>query len=186
MSDLARLIVRLVLGGLVAGHGAQKLFGWFGGGGREATAAMMESLELRPARGWALLAGASELGGGLLTALGMLNPLGPLGILGSMTMATRKVHWGKPIWVTSGGAELPVTNAAVALALALAGPGRYSVDRALGTGLPRWTLVAGVVGISLVMRRALSPANEPAPTSPERSPAVDLGVSEPEIEPVPA
>ena len=88
MTDLARLLVRLVVGGLVAGHGAQKLFGWFGGPGPEGTAGMMEQLELRPPRQWALLAGISEFAGGILTALGALNPLGPLGIIGSMTMAT--------------------------------------------------------------------------------------------------
>ena len=85
---------------------------------------MMEGLELQPAHRWAFLAGASEFGGGMLTALGALNPLGPLGIIGSMTMATTKVHWGKPIWATSGGAELPLTNLSIASALMIVGPGR--------------------------------------------------------------
>jgi putative oxidoreductase len=180
MTDLARLLVRLVVGGLLAGHGAQKLFGWFGGPGPEGTRGMMESLQLRPAGPWAFLAGISEFGGGALTALGALSPLGPLGIIGSMTMATTKVHWGKPIWVTSGGAELPVTNMAIAGALAIVGPGRYSVDRMIGIRLPGWVGVLGLVGIGLTVGRAMQPAPpllstsepvEPAPVEPVAEPA---------------
>jgi putative oxidoreductase len=97
----------------------------------------MESMGMRPGKPWAFLAGASEFGGGALTLLGFLNPFGPLGSIGAMAMATAKVHRGKPIWVTSGGAELPVTNIAIALALAVAGPGKYSLDCALNLRLPR-------------------------------------------------
>jgi uncharacterized membrane protein YphA (DoxX/SURF4 family) len=96
------------------GLGAQKLFGTFGGHGLEGTSGFMEMLGLRPGRPWAFLSGLCEFGGGvLLTALGLLNPLGPMGVIASMTMATAKAHWRKPIWVTEGGAELPVTNTAI-------------------------------------------------------------------------
>jgi putative oxidoreductase len=142
--DFALLILRATTGSLVAGHGAQKLFGWFQGLGVQGTASMMESLSLRPGRAWALVAGASEFGGGVLTLLGFLNPVGPVGIMGAMGMATAKVHWGKPIWVTSGGAELPVTNMSVASATATAGPGKYSLDYVLRTQLPRWTVLPGL------------------------------------------
>src|SRR5919202_5813800 len=107
VSSLAVLILRLALGGLLSGHGTQKLFGHFEGPGLEGTSGWMEMLGLRPGRPWAYLAGLTEFGGGVLTALGLLNPLGPLGVIGSMSMATRKDHWDKPIWVTEGGAELP-------------------------------------------------------------------------------
>ena len=182
MTDLARLLVRLVLGGLLAGHGAQKLFGWFGGPGPEGTRGMMESLELRPAHRWAFLAGISEFGGGVLTALGALSPVGPLAIIGSMTMATATVHRDKPIWGTSGGAELPVTNMAAAGALALVGPGRISIDHALGIRLSRWIGVLGLVAIAMTVGRAIAPEPRllPAPadvTQPE--------ASESEPEPVP-
>jgi putative oxidoreductase len=113
VTDLALLILRVVTGGLLAGHGAQKLFGSFGGSGVEGTAGWMESMNLRPGRDWALAAGLSEFGGGILTALGALNPLGPILAAGAMLMATLKVHHGKPIWGQAGGAELPVTNMAV-------------------------------------------------------------------------
>jgi len=145
MVDLATLMLRLTVGGLLAGHGSQKLFGWFGGPGLKATAGMMESLGLRPGDRWAPIAGLSELGGGVLTLLGFLHPLGPIAILAAMGMATVKAHWGKPIWVTAGGAELPVTNMAAALALALAGPGRYSLDAALGLRLPAVLTAAAAV-----------------------------------------
>jgi putative oxidoreductase len=104
MKDLGLLVLRGTAGGLLAGHGAQKLFGWFGGYGLEGTAGWLESLGLRPAREWALLAGVGEFGGGLLTALGLFHPVGPLMLLGPMAMATGKVHWGKSIWATEGGA----------------------------------------------------------------------------------
>jgi putative oxidoreductase len=176
MTHLARLIVRLVVGGLLAGHGAQKLFGWFGGPGPEGTRGMMANLELQPAHRWAFMAGASEFGGGILTALGALNPLGPIAIIGSMTMATAKVHWGKPIWVTSGGAELPVTNMAVAAALTIVGPGRYSVDHALGIRLPRLVGVLGLIGVALTLGRAMQPAGTPLlPTSESREPSDAVG-----------
>ncbi|MDQ3855965.1 MAG: DoxX family protein [Chloroflexota bacterium] len=145
MVDLGLLVLRLVFGGLLAGHGAQKLFGWFGGYGLEGTSGWLESMGLRPGRRWAILAGASEFGGGALTLLGFLNPLGPIGFIGAMLMATRKVHWGKPIWVTSGGAELPVANMAAASAVAIAGPGKLSLDKVLGIRLPAWVFPAGVV-----------------------------------------
>ena len=141
--DLAVLVVRATVGGLLAGHGAQKLFGWFGGGGLEGTGGFFEGMGFRPGRLWAQLAATSELGGGLLTALGFLNPVGPLAAMGSMLVATLRAHAGKPIWVSQGGAELPVTNIATLSAIALAGPGRLSVDHLLGTRLPRWTLLPG-------------------------------------------
>jgi putative oxidoreductase len=150
-NETAPMIVRVAQGSLMAGHGAQKLFGSFGGPGLEGTSGFMEMLGMRPGRPWAYLAGLSEFGGGVLTALGFLNPLGPLGIIGAMSMATRKAHWDKPIWVTEGGAELPVLNIAVSMALMIREPDRYSLDRLLGISLPRWVGLVGLVGVILTL-----------------------------------
>jgi putative oxidoreductase len=155
MRDLGLLALRLTAGGLMAGHGAQKLFGAFGGHGLEGTAGWLESLGLKPGTTWALIAGGSELGAGVLTALGLLSPAGSLGMLAPMAIATGKVHAGKPIWVSEGGAELPVVNMAAGVALALTGPGKYSLDRALGIRLPAWasalTLAAVTGGVAYTL-----------------------------------
>ena len=90
MVDLALLVLRAIAGSLMLGHGAQKLFGWWGGHGLEGTSGWLESLGLRPGRPWAILAGLSEFGGGVLSLLGLLNPLGPLGVIGSMAMAQER------------------------------------------------------------------------------------------------
>src|SRR5829696_7253768 len=151
VNEAAPMIVRVVQGSLMAGHGAQKLFGSFGGPGLEGTSGFMEMLGMRPGRPWAYMAGLSEFGGGVLTALGLLNPLGPLGVIGSMSMATRKAHWGKPIWVTEGGAELPLLNIAISTALMIREPDAFSLDRVLGIRLPRWLGPVGLVGIILIV-----------------------------------
>ncbi len=150
--EVGLLLIQVITGVLIAGHGAQKLFGTFGGHGLEGTSQFMEMLGLKPGRPWATLAGLSEFGGGVLTALGLLNPLGPLGVIGAMSMATTKAHWGKPIWVTEGGAELPVLNLAVSTALMIREPDKYSLDRALGIRLPTWVGPLGLAGILLTVR----------------------------------
>jgi putative oxidoreductase len=156
MKDLGLLTIRLVAGSLLAGHGAQKLFGAFGGYGLEGTAGWLESLGMKPGKAWATAAGLSEFGGGALTALGLAHPVGPLGIISAMSVAIGKTHWNKPIWVTEGGAELPVTNIALAVALMLAGPGRYSLDNALGVKLPRavvlFLALSAAIGVALALK----------------------------------
>lgn len=169
-ADAGLLALRVVTGGLLAGHGAQKLFGSFGGHGLAGTAGWLESLGLRPGKPWALMAGGSELAGGALTALGLLHPVGPLAAMGPMVMAWAKAHAGKPIWVTSGGAELPLINLAAAAALVLTGPGRLSLDSALEIDTPTLVTVATALGVAggiaagLMARPASAgePADEPA------------------------
>jgi putative oxidoreductase len=169
MKDFGLLILRLVVGGLMAGHGAQKLFGWFGGGGIKGTAGMLESMNMKPAEKWAMLAGTTEFGGGLLMALGALGPVGPVGTIGAMEMATLKAHWGKPIWNTKGGAELPLINIAASLAVALLGPGKYSVDRALGLRVPRrLILVPGLVLAGAGVAAGVMLSNRPQPQADEQ------------------
>lgn len=171
MIDVALLVLRAVFGGLLAGHGAQKLFGAFEGPGLEGTSGWMESMGLQPGKRWAMAASASEFGGGVLTALGLLEPVGPLASLGAMGMATAKVHWGKPVWVTQGGAELPITNIAIATALSLAGSGKFSLDNALDIHIPRWVVIPGValaaagVAYGLKSSTAAQPPTQQSDTS---------------------
>lgn len=146
--DSALLILRVVVGLLVAGHGAQKLFGWFKGPGVAGMAGWLGSVGFRPARLWAMFAGWAEFGGGLLLTLGFLSPLGSLGIASSMLIATAKVHWPK-VWVTENGMELTLTNLAAVAAVGLAGPGAYSLDAALGTALPG-SLAVGALAVAFV------------------------------------
>src|SRR5438105_13820466 len=100
MAGIGLLLLRVVLGLILIGHGAQKLFGWFGGHGLAATTQWIESMGMQPAGFWAFMAGLGEFGGGLLLALGLLNPLGPLGLIATMLMAIVAVHWPKGLWAT--------------------------------------------------------------------------------------
>ena len=163
-SDIGLLILRLVVDLLLAGHGAQKLFGWFGGPGLQGTTGWLRSLGLRPAPFWAIMAGISEFGGGLLLALGFLSPLASLGLIGAMLMAIILVHWDKGLWNANGGSEVPLTNLAAALALAFTGPGAYALDTVLGITLPEpLTLLVGLAMVILAIAVALlSQARQPA------------------------
>jgi putative oxidoreductase len=132
---LGKLMLRATLGGYFFGHGMQKLAGWFGGHGPEATGEFFEQVGLRPGRESALIAGAAEAGGGTLVALGFLTPAGVSVLTGVMTNAIRHVHWKNGTWNSDGGVELPALVLAALAALADSGPGRYSLDEALGLRL---------------------------------------------------
>jgi len=138
----------MTAGGLLAGHGAQKLFGVFGGYGLEGTGGWLESIGLKPGRTWAMMAGGSEFGSGMLMALGLLTPVGEISAFGPMAMAWATVHRGKPIWVTSGGAELVLMYMATAATLAVTGPGRYSLDEALGVEVPTSLITLTALGVA--------------------------------------
>ncbi|MDR0344726.1 MAG: DoxX family protein [Nocardiopsaceae bacterium] len=145
MRDIALLGARLVVGGYLAVHGAQKLFGAFGGAGLHRAGAGFERMGLTPGKPMAALAGASELSGGLLTATGVADPAGPLAIIGTMSVAAATHRANGPL-NARGGFELPLTNLAAATALAAAGPGRLR----LGPGLPRrLTVLAATAGAVL-------------------------------------
>lgn len=126
------LIARLVVGLLMAGHGAQKAFGWFGGYGLAGTGGYMESLGFRPGRLFAAAAAYGEIVSGLLIALGLFGPIGPALMLSVMIVAAATVHWNHGVFVTSNGIEVPLLYATSALALALTGPGGLSLDALLG------------------------------------------------------
>ena len=146
------LIARLVIGLLMAGHGAQKAFGWFGGYGLDGTGGFLESIGFRPGRLFAAAAAYSEVVSGLLIAFGLLGPVGPALMLSVMIVAAVTVHWKHGLFVTSNGIEVPLLYATAGIVLALTGPGLFSLDAALGlqwlsTPLIAYTaLIAGTAG----------------------------------------
>jgi len=146
--SLGLLVLRLVVGLTMAGHGAQKLFGWWGGTGMKGWTEGVTRLRIRPAVPFAWLAALSELGGGLLFALGLLSPLGSLAIIGTMLVAIATVHWPNGFWNTKRGYEFNLTLIASAIAIGLAGAGTYSVDQAVGFRMPEpISLIVGVVAV---------------------------------------
>lgn len=159
--DLGFLIARVMIGLLMAAHGAQKLFGWFGGHGLKATGEFMGQLGFRPARLFATSAALGELTSGVLIAVGLLGPAGPAIMLAVMVVAGISVHWKNGLFATAGGIELPLLYSIAAVRFALTGPGRYSLDAAFGfqwawTPTLIWVALAlGVIGgiANLALRR---------------------------------
>jgi putative oxidoreductase len=125
------LLLRVVAGLTISAHGVQKLFGWFGGAGPRGTAGFLEKLGFRPALPLAVLAGLAETGG-VLFAAGFLTPLAALGMTVVMLNAIAVVHWSKGFFNSNGGLEFPLTLATIAVSVAAIGPGRFSLDRAIG------------------------------------------------------
>ena len=158
--DTGLLMVRMVVGLVMAAHGAQKLLGWFGGYGLAGTGGFFESLGFRPGRLFAAAAGFTEVAGGLLLAFGLLGPLGPAMIMSVMIVAIATVHWQHGLFAQNNGYELPLINAAAAAAVALSGHGAFSLDATLGLSWPAeviWTALAlGVIGgfANVAIRRA--------------------------------
>jgi putative oxidoreductase len=152
-------LLRVVLGVGISTHGAQKLFGWFGGGGPKGTAGFMgPMLRFRAPLAMAVLAGLGEFGGGLLVALGFLTPLGCFALVNVMCVAILTVHISKGYFVGNGGYEFNLLILAAATAIAMTGPGRFSIDRALHVD-DNWSglwwgvgvLVAGVAVAALTL-----------------------------------
>ena len=169
MTALGLLILRLVVGLILVGHGAQKLFGWWGGSGMNGWTQMVQKLRIRPAQPWAWVAALAEFGGGILVALGLLSPLGSLAIAGSMLVAIATVHLPRGFWVGKGGYEYNLALLAAVAALALTGPGIYSLDQALGIHLPEPASV--LVGtIALIVGVAVTLATRSPQPAPETKP----------------
>ena len=153
--DTALLIARVFFGLGLAAHGAQKLFGWFGGGGINKTGEFMVKLGWNQGRFFATAAGLDEFGSGLLVALGFLWPVGPALMILVMLTATFSVHIRNGFFATKNGIEMPMLYAMAAFVLEFTGPGEYSLDRFLG--LDRfygqrnsWIAILAAVAIALL------------------------------------
>ena len=156
--DLGLLALRVGVGGTLVAHGAQKLFGWFGGGGPDQTAAMFEQIGFRPGKPHAMAAGLGEAGGGALLAIGLGTPGAAAAVAGTMVVAT-SMHVDSGFFATQGGFEYPAVLGWSAAALALTGPGALSLDHVLGHRLNRtWmrniALAAAVpAALTIIARR---------------------------------
>jgi len=148
--SIGLFILRFVVGALFVGHGTQKLFGWFGGHGPEGTGQFFEQIGYTPGRQMAYLGGWTEAGGGALLMMGFLTPLGCAAIVGMM-VGTLPVHAPKGLWNTNGGFELPLVYATAAAVIAFAGPGRASIDSAIG-----WAASGAAIGTAATAFGALT------------------------------
>jgi putative oxidoreductase len=160
--EIGLLLLRLTVGLTLAAHGAQKLFGWFGGPGLEATGQLFETLGFLPGRRQALMASLGETGGGLLLALGLLAPIGAA-VICSVMLVAMAVHIKNGFFAQNGGYEYTVVLGVAALSIAFTGPGSLSLDVLFGNHFSGtfWGIAALIVGVlggvfSLSQRRSTS------------------------------
>jgi putative oxidoreductase len=157
--DSGLLLLRVVLGLLMAAHGSQKLFGWFGGYGLAGTAGFFETIGFRPGRLFATLASGAEFVSGLLIATGLFGPIGPALMVSVMIVAAVSVHLPNGVFAQNNGIEVPLLYGVAGTALALTGPGRLSLDALLGLDA-LWTpelawaalgaaILGGIVNVAL-------------------------------------
>jgi putative oxidoreductase len=165
---IGRLLLRLAVGGFFFGHGTQKLFGWFGGNGLDATAQGFEALGLRPGKPNAIVAGAAEAGGGALLATGLATPLAASVLTATMLTAIKSVHGKNGPWLNNGGYEYNVVLIGAVLTLVEVDRERSGSRSALGV------LLVGVLG---AVGAHLAAAAAPAPPAPEAAAAASNGSS---------
>jgi putative oxidoreductase len=162
--DIGLLLLRFSVGLTLAAHGAQKLFGWFGGPGLDGTAQGLEGLGFVPGRRHAVMAGLTEFGGGLLLALGLLTPVAAAVVFAVMLVAGGSAHLKQGFFITRGGFEYTLVLGVAGLSVAFTGPGLLSLDAVLNLPLAGalWGVAAALVGltgagIQLAARRGAPP-----------------------------
>ena len=149
--DVGIVVIRVLFGVAIAAHGAQKIFGWFGGYGLKGTGGFFEGLGFRPGTAFAAAAGLSEFGGGSLLILGLLTPLGAAAVLAAMLVAMVSVHLKNGFFAMANGIELPFLYAATAIGVAFTGAGAYSLDALFGQKLLSEPPIIGVIlGLAVV------------------------------------
>lgn len=156
-TDLALALVRVVVGLVIAAHGAQKVLGVWGGPGLAGWTQGVTRMGMRAPVFWAWVSSFSELAGGIAFAFGFLLPVVAAALTIQMGVAIQRAHWGKGFWNSKGGIEFPFTLGAVAAINGIADPGAYSLDRALGlpamgVGVYLVVLVVGTVAYVLSSR----------------------------------
>lgn len=146
------LIARVIIGLVMAAHGTQKLFGWFGGYGLGPTGEFMVQLGFTQGRAFAAMASIVEITSGVLVALGFLGPVGPALMISVMLVAAITVHWKNGLFAAKNGIEIPLLYASAALIFAVTGFGPYSLDALFGISDPwspsiTWLVIAvGIAG----------------------------------------
>lgn len=146
--DIALLILRVVVGGTLFAHGAQKAFGWWGGPGPSGWTAAIAKMGFRPAPLFAAISIGAELAGSLLV-LGLLTPLAGLALIGQVVVIIGTAHFAKGFWNRDGGYEFALSLLGGIVALTLAGPGSISIDAAMGLEVaPVLRVAAVVVGVA--------------------------------------
>jgi putative oxidoreductase len=168
--NIAVLLIRLTVGGILAAHGTQKLFGWFGGPGIAGTAEFLESLGFRPGRFHARLLGLAETLGGSLVAVGLITPVAAAAATGVMITAVATIHWTKGFFAQDGGYEYPLALAVIATAIGFAGAGKYSLDAALGWNLGGTKWGAAAAGLAILASAAVSASRGSRTPARDRSP----------------
>jgi putative oxidoreductase len=171
--DTGLLVIRIVVGLLLVGHGAQKLFGWFGGGGMNGTAWYFRSVGYRRPRLMAGFAGGAELVGGAALAAGFMTPLAASAVIGTMLNAAVAVHRRNGLWAVDNGYEYPLVVATAAVTLSFTGAGAASLDAGLGLGGPSiesglFALTLGLVAGSAVLLSRATARSTARPASKSR------------------
>jgi putative oxidoreductase len=182
------ILLRVVAGLALAAHGSQKLFGSFGGSGPAGTRTFFAGLGFRTPLAMAVIAGLSELGGGLLFAFGLLTPLAALALTVVMLNAIGTVHWKKGFFNSAGGFEYNLLIIATAVAVTATGPGRFSLDDAFGwagrISGPWWALVILLLASAIALvTLTLGRGSEETHVSDERSTAAASSAKAPTASP---
>jgi putative oxidoreductase len=166
------ILLRVVAGLALAAHGSQKLFGALGGSGPAGTRTFFAGLGFRTPLAMAMVAGLSELGGGLLFAFGLLTPLAALALTVVMLNAIGTVHWKNGFFNSAGGFEYNLLIVATALAVTATGPGRFSLDHAFGWAErisgPWWALAIVLVASAIALVTLTLGRRAPAPQVPDQ------------------